>query len=388
MGFNRQIDKLIALARPRLPPEILLPELAFYVGKVLKASALPAFLVSEPRQSAEDFLVWRGSETVVAQLRILLAAGIWPAPSNVPSLSTLFEGRNSQRVHSGTLWGDGCYEVGPWCELWRARDVRHGLQGVCEDNSGRVGVLLVSRNNDSQPFTQDDIDFASDAIPILAAAMNPIGSSHFAPDTLSQQTYFLFDSAGNAAAAGVLGLEMLRDIGGGGPNSIARGQALVERAAQQLASFGSSKAENFQDQLMSMTFGDSATATLAARSTEFARNAFGAFELALHPLIGFSAGAKTILGVLTRRVPAALLAIHASIVTALSGRETDLLLAIISGETLKSSADHMQVSLSTAKTLLERLMIRFGSNGRQALLNQVYSIGRGDDIYAHWNQPV
>lgn len=190
------------------------------------------------------------------------------------------------------------------------------------------------------------------------------------------------------AAAGVLGLEVLRDIGGGGPDSIEKGQALVESTAQQLASFGSSEAENFQEQLMSMTFGDSATAVSAARSTEFARNAFGTFELSLHPLVGFNAGTKTILGVLTRREPAALLAIHASILTGLSARETDLLLAIVSGETLKSSAAYMQVSFSTAKTLLERLMTRFGANGRQALLNQVFSIGRGDDLYAHWNQPM
>lgn len=190
MGFNRQIDKLIALARPRLPPEILLPELAFHVGKVLKASALPAFLVSEPGQRVEDFLVWRGSETVMAELRMLLAAGVWPAPSNVPSLATLFEGKNPQRVHSGTLWGEGCEEIGPWCDLWRARDVRHGLQGVCEGASGRIGVLLVSRNNESPPFSQDDIAFAKAVMPILAAAMNPSNSQHFTFDTLSQQAHF------------------------------------------------------------------------------------------------------------------------------------------------------------------------------------------------------
>jgi DNA-binding CsgD family transcriptional regulator len=388
MRFNRHLEKLVALARPRLPPEVLLPELVYFVGRVLKASALPAFLVSAPGRPVEDFSVWRGSELVVQGLRQMLAAGFWPAPPSVPSLATLLSRPGDSRVHAGTLWGEGCVEEGPWGPLWQAQGVRHGLQGVCQDSSGRIGVMLVSRDSGSPPFSADDLAFVTAAVPVLEAAMEPTVACADPPDSLAQQIHFLFDHTGRLVSAGVLGLEALRDIGGGGPDGVALGRQQLETVAVLLATDATGAGSSFDDQMATIAFGDADKAVTSARSREFARNAFGAFELSLHPIIGLQDGSRTILGLLKRFEPALLLAVHGASTSTLSARETDLLLALVMGDTLKAAAARMQVSYTTAKTLLGRLMGRFEVTDRSGLLNAALSIGRGDDLYAHWNQPI
>lgn len=386
MRFARQIDKLASLARARVGAEILLPELVFHVGRVLKASALPAFYVAEPGRNVEDFIVWRGSETITDDIRMLLAAGIWPAPPSVPPLGKLLSDPGDRRVHSGTLWGEGCDEEGPWRALWEPRNVRHGLQSVCVDRHGRIGVMLVARDNASPAFDSADIAFVEAAVDIMTAAMSAEDAQDAEPDRLSQQAHFLFDQNGQVMAAGVLGLDILRDICGGGPGAVAVGRGLMEAEARRMAQRGDPEAVTFQDQLLSLSYDGGQIAIQAARANEFARNVFGAFELSLHPMIGVNDGSRRVLGVLNRKEPAALLAVHAAIVSNLPARETDLLLALVEGDSVREAAGRLQIAPSSARTLLERLMGRFAVRDREQLLQAVFSLGRGDDLYAHWNQ--
>lgn len=378
--FARVLGRLRALAGLGLAPELVVPEMSIVLGKALNTITYPAvFAVSSEAAAArpQDFTVWLGAEQTVQEIRQSLALGIWPGPSGTPSLQTIMTRRDNRRVFAATLWGEGCTDEGPWGDLWRARNLQQGLQTVWFAPSGLTVVAVMARETGAPPFSAREIAFAEAAAPIIAAVVDrpALGEPYDAavPDVQ------LVLSAARAPGSMSFGVsEMLRDMGGGGPDAAA---ATLARIVQASAGLDAAPAANlpgdpFLEIRQSLIRSAPRGGLKLNREIAFGANAFGAYTLRFAPMAGPGASDGQLLVTLRRKVPAVLLAVRGALAAGLSAREIELAVALIRGQTLEGAAAALRLSLSSVRTLMDRLLVRLDAPGRAPALAALTELGR------------
>lgn len=393
-SVKRLTSRIAALATAPLAPELLVPELLVALQKAIGTDGvLPAVFVHDADMGAlHEFVVWRGSEFVDAA-RGMLRAGIWPAPSTIPSVQALMSGRLARSVYAAPLWGEGCDEDGPWVPLWRERNVRHGYYLAAVAPSGRVCVALMSRGAASPAFTAEDIALGEASAHLIARAVDLRPSLQLPCDSVVAEVPLAFAADGSLATIGVGGPEQLRDLGGGGAGASASGRAMVERAAAHFRD--SILADSAQVSLASdvspHTLGGSSdeaafrrgnftlmqrTVTRMPRTIELAQHEHGAFELQLVGSNAVDTGGLHVLGTLRRRVPRVLVVVRGLLECPVPGREAALAIRLSIGATLPEAAQSLGMSAASARTLVSRLAARVGTTGQDRMLDALAQLGR------------
>ena len=387
-------NRLSALAKASLPPEMLVPELSIELHRAIGTDplfSLPYVLVSDPaREAPHEFRVLRGSESNTDEIRALLQMGIWPAPSTIPSLHRLITERMSRTVFAAPLWGEGCNEEGPWTPLWRERNIRQGYYVIAFAPSGRVVATLISRGPDAPPFARAEIALGEEATRLIGRAIDRQPDHALPCDTLVDEVPVAFGVECRIASIGMYGQELLRDIGGGGPGARQIGHERVEKAAR-----------NYWDGIVVETMTRRAqTANLTPDSTvegagfrqgylqlsllgparsakilPLEQSAYGAFDISVIATYDGGEGHVQALGTLRRRVPRMLALIRGLVETDVPGREIELAVRLCAATTLNETASAMGITTASAKTLMARLSARFDAHGRERLLDAIVALG-------------
>jgi len=376
-SFSRVVARLRALSGLGLPPELIVPEMAILMGRALEAATHPAVFVVNEATVAQphDFTVWLGADQTVRELRLLAKMGVWPGPSGTPSLQTIIAQRIEQRIFAATLWGEGCADEGSWADLWRARGIQHGLQAVCFPGEGRIVIILVARATGTAPFSQADCEFGETVMPFFERA---IGNSaphldRYEEAVPSVQLVLKPDGKPDTMSFGAS--EMLRDMGGGGPDAVELMLSELERkaASQAIRPPHAIKSDPFLQ--MRRKAGNAGSAGCPLQSAEIAKNVFGVFTARFSPLAGKD-GDQGQIATLGRQIPRALLALRGALRAGAPARELQLIVALVRGETLESAAAALGLGVSSAKTMLDRIKLRAGAETRAAALSIFVERGR------------
>lgn len=373
-SFSRVLARLQALSGLGLAPELVVPEMAILMAQALKAATYPAVFITKPTAPPQDFTVWLGADQTVRELRALLAMGIWPGPKGTPSLQTIMSERMDRQIFAATLWGEGCTDEGPWGDLWRARGIQQGLQAVYFPASGCVAVIVIARATGKPPFSSADIEFGEAAAPFFEVAMDAAANRE-AYDEPVPAVQLIMESGGSSGKASFGAAEMLRDMGGGGPDAVERAMAIIEQlaAAVDLGPVYDVATDPFIHIRREAAGAGQKSGPL--RQIHVARNAFGDFSVTLAPLAS-AAGKVGQIATIFRRVPRTLIAIRGAIRAGASARELELVIALTRGKTLEGASSALGVSISSVKTMLDRLMERAGTHTRSAALSKFVDHGR------------
>lgn len=379
-SFARVLSRLRTLAGLSLPPELIVPEMSIVLGKALHTITYPAVFVTDAEAAIsrpQDFTVWLGAEQTVQELRQLLALGIWPGPTGTPSLQTIMARRDNRRVFAATLWGDGCPDAGPWEDLWRTRNLQQGLQTVWFTPSGLTAVAVMARETGAPPFSAADINFAEAAAPIIASAVDrPPAQERY--DAAVPDVQLVLTSERKPASMSFGVAEMLRDMSGGGPGATEASLTRIARAAEGIDTV---RAPNFpNDPFLSIRQGLFRSPPLANprlnREIPFGENAFGAYAIRFAPMAGPGAAEGQLMVTIRRKVPSALIAVRGALAAGLSARELELVVALVRGQTLEGAAKAMAISVSSVRTLMDRLLLRLGVSGRGPAIAHLVDLGR------------
>ena len=377
-SYSRILDRLRALASFGLAPELIVPEMAILIGRTLETATYPAVFVTDRSRAAqpENFTVWLGADQTVRELRQLLKLGIWPGPKDTPSLQTIMANRSNRQVFAATLWGEGCVDEGPWGDMWRARRVQQGLQAVYFPPSGRVAVAVMARATGAPPFSPADLAFGEAAVPFMEAAIDSASSGGDPYDEAVPTAQLILETGGAPAQMSFGTAEMLRDMGGGGPDAVEAMTAELARLAASLdagPAYGVA-ADPFVHIRREVSHPGPAPRPKPLRRIAMGRNAFGDFSVMFSPLAGANAGGRLV--TLERRVPRALIALRGALQAGASARELQLIVALVRGETLEGASGHLGISLSSTKTMLERIVRRADADSRSAALAHFIANGR------------
>ncbi len=394
LSAKRQTNRIAALATAALPPEMLVPELVIALQQAIGTdAALPAVFAHHPSDGPIDqFTVWRGAEGSIDALRALLGAGIWPAPSTIPSVQRLMTERLGCSVYAAPLWGEGCTEDGPWEPLWRERNIRHGFYLAAFAPSGRVCVALMSRAPESPAFSKSDIALGEASARYIASCIDRRPDVRATCDTLVNEIPVAFAADDSLSSLGVGGPEQLRDLCGGGPNAVALARALLESAAarfRQEVSAGAAST-NADPAMPSMLGGaDDETAfrqgnfrlmmntrTRLPHTIELAHTDHGSFDLLVAASNDLQSGKLLVLGTLRRRVPRLLAVVRGLIASDAPGREMELAMQLCTGASLPEAAHVLGISTTSVRTLLSRLAGRFHTTGRDRIVEEIVKVGQ------------
>lgn len=384
---RRTLDRVRSFCRARLSPCQIVNEQLRVVGEALRTHAVPAFYVLDTAQTPHhEFNAWLGDETLTDEIRLLLAANFWPAPPEVPSPGQLIAKGDVARFVAVTLWGGPTPT--PWEDLWRQRDVRHGLYGAFFSAKGRIGIMLSSRGGDDPPFDDLDLAFARACAPYIEAAMDMPVPAPGGTKTPLDAVQLRFDGGGALWAMSFGGPELLRDLGGGGPGAATVGRERIQQAtcsgrngalpggAQEWRIRSSDVAEEpFKKSMFNLGMLPPKDPERTGAVIDLGENAFGHFQLRLTTLVGRD-GSLERLGILTRLVPLLLLQLRGALAVQASGREIQLLCAIADQDSLKDAAATLNISKATARTLGERLAARVGASGLSQAVHRLAEIGR------------
>jgi DNA-binding CsgD family transcriptional regulator len=379
--YARVLQKLRALAGLGLPPELIVPEMSILIGRALATITYPSVFVAGAevvRSRPQDFEVWLGAEQMVVELRQLLSMGIWPGPRDTPSLQTIMTTRENRRVFAATLWGEGCVDEGPWGDMWRARRLQQGLQAVYFAPSGLTAVAVMAREPGAPAFSAADIAFAESAAPIISAVIDsaPVDEPYDAP---VPEVQLMIDGDGKAGPMAFGVAEMLRDMGGGGPGAVADTLRRIERIAADIDHGPAYGVAN--DPFLHIRHGLTrpAPAVRGIRplfDVQAGSNAFGQYSIRFSPLSGAAGGAVQQIATIQRRVPLSLIVLRGALAVGASAREIDLLITLVRGHTLEGAASSIGISLSSAKTLLNRILVRTNAAGRAQAIAHLVDLGR------------
>jgi len=378
--FARVLSRLRTLAGLRLAPEVLVPEMSIVLGRALNTVTYPAvFAVSSETamNRPQDFTVWLGAEQTVREIRQSLALGIWPGPAGTPSLQTIMTRRDNRRVFAATLWGEGCADEGPWGDLWRARNLQQGLQTVWFAPSGLTAVAVMARETGAPPFSAADVTFAEAAAPIIAGVVDRAPSDD-AYDAAVPEVQLVLTAERKPASMSFGVVEMLRDISGGGAGAVEATLGRIEKAAAAVdaAPAQGLPGDPFIGIRQALIRPSPNGASRLNRDIPFGENAFGAYSIRFAPMGGPGTPEGHLMVTLRRKVPAVLLAVRGALASGLSAREIELVAALVRGQTLEGAAADMAISLSSVRTLMDRLLVRVEAPGRGAALAQLAELGR------------
>ena len=383
--YARVLQRLRALAGLGLPPQLVVPEMSILIGRALETITYPAVFVTGSEAAVlrpQDFTVWLGAEQTVHEIRQLLAAGIWPGPRDTPSLQTIMTQRENRRVFAATLWGEGCIDEGPWGDMWRARGLQQGLQTVWFAPSGQIAIAVMARETGSPAFSAADIAFAEAAAPVISAILDnaPAGEAY---DAAVPEVQLMLDANGKVGPMGFGVAEMLRDMGGGGPDAVADSIRRIEQLAAAIdhgPTYGvpSDPFLHIRHGLNAShsTSGGAAHGIRPLFEVQAGANAFGRYALRFSPLAGASAGGAQQIATIQRRVPLSLIALRGALSAGASAREIELALTLVRGHTLEGAASAMGMSHSSAKTLLNRILVRTGAASRAQAMAFLLDRGR------------
>ncbi len=386
---RRTLDRLRAFCRSGLSAHQIIGEQIRVIAETLNTNSVPAFYVLENQDVPQsDFQVWRGTETMTDEIRAALSSNFWPGPPETPSPQDLLSGQRTERFVAVTLWGARTPPM-PWESLWRERNVRHGLYGAFFSRKGRIGIMLASRGNDDAAFEASHVTFVQDCAPYLEAALDqpiPASDEGFSP---AESVQIRFGTDGRIAAMSFGGPEILRDLAGGGPRAAELGRQMVEQAnqaqigAQQLDGgartaltlAGSVDERAFRSTMFDLSLRPMQDPDRRGVSLLLQDNGYGRFQLRISTMIGLNGELERI-GMLTRFVPPLLLRLRGALAVQASGREIQLLCALDANATLKTAARELNIAVSTARTLAERLAARVGANGMVQAADRLMEIGR------------
>jgi hypothetical protein len=376
------------VARARLSALHVVVEQIRAIGETLCCNAVPAFYFLPNKDvPQQDFIVWRGTETMTDEVRAALTIGFWPGPPSTPSPQRLLSEPGLRRFVAVTLFGGP--EHTPWEALWRERLVRHGLYGVFISPAGRMGVMLASRGVDDPPFTEADVAFVEACAPYVEKCLDLEKPAVGGVLTPADDSQLRFDEAGRIAAMSFAGREMLRDAAGGGPGALPAAIAIVEKANALHSSKLNSDPASFAELTLAGLGTERAFRTsmfdLAARpgndpdrtgaAMVLADLESGRYVLRLSTLVSMSGGLERI-GVVTRYIPPLLLQIRGAFKAQASAREIQLICALEAHPSLKEAARSMNIAKATARTLGERLAARVLAPSLPDALARLGEIGR------------
>ncbi|MCC6919926.1 MAG: hypothetical protein IT548_12025 [Alphaproteobacteria bacterium] len=379
-AFARVLARLRALAGLGLAPELLVPEMSIVLGRALSTVTYPAvFAISSEAAAArpQDFTVWLGAEQTVQEIRQSLALGIWPGPSGTPSLQTIMTRRDNRRVFAATLWGEGCTDEGPWGDLWRARNLQQGLQTVWFAPSGLTVVAVMARETGAPPFSAADIAFAEAAAPIITAVVDrAAGDDPY--EAAVPEVQLVLDAEGKPASMSFGVAEMLRDIGGGGAGAA---EATLQRIGKAASAIDAAPAQGLPGDpfiriRQALIRPSPNGASSLNRDIPFGENAFGAYAVRFAPMSGPGTPNGHLMVTIRRKIPAVLLTVRGALASGLSAREIELAATLVRGQTLEGAAADMKISLSSVRTMMDRLLVRLEAPGRAAALAQLAERGR------------
>ncbi len=389
MAGRRTVDRIRAFSRAGLSAQQVVGEQIRVIGKALATNVHPAFYVLDSADVPQHaFSVWFGTETLTDEIRMALATGIWPGPADVPSPQRLISDPKLDRVVAVQLWGH-LTPPGPWEQLWRERGLQHGLYAAFFSPRGRIGILLASRANGEPPFQPADVAFVEACAPYVEASLDlptPVSDGSFTP---AEQAFFRFSADGRLAAMSFAGLSILRDLGGGGPGAREAGQAMVEAANRRqeggaqldetqklsLILAGGESERAFRSSMFDLGLRSEADPDRTGASLILAENGFGRYRLRLVTLVALDGRFERIASV-TRFVPPLLLRLRGAINVQATGREIQLLCALDGGDSLKNTADRLNIAKATARTLGERLAARVGASTLPQAVDRLSEIGR------------
>lgn len=385
---RRVVDRVRALSKVDLPGEQVVTLQLCVIGQELAVDLRPAFLMLPSRETPNHaFIAWHASETIADELRLMLAAGIWPGPEHAPSPAQLVADPSLDRVVAVTLYGAETDR--PWSSFWRERRIKHGLYAVFFSPKGRVGVMLTHRDDAGEPFSAADIDFVEACAPYVGASLDVVGSSSPESWMAAEVVHLRFDHMGSTVAFSLFGGEMLRDLGGGGPGALARGREQVERALafvpkapflQPEASAPFTLAGGPEERAMRVARLDfisryAAPSQRPELPLKLGQNGFGRFELWPALMLARS-GEVEVVASLTRFLPSLALWLRGAVEVKASGREMQLLAALDEGGALRSAAGCLDISEDTARTLGKRLARRAKQTGLRPAVDRLSRIGQ------------
>lgn len=379
MSTKRFSSRAAAIASYQLPFELLVPELFHLLAHDAHLSPASCSYVVDTRSTPEDFRVLNGSEGTTEALRALRAAGVWPAPSNIPSIERIVGEGLRQRVFAGPLWGEGCPEEGPWTPMWQERGVRHAYVLTAIAPSGLAAFGLFN--------CREGVPVAAPAMgealsPIVAEILDRAPAATGSPLIAVKEAQLAFDADGKVNSLGVDCAETLRDAGGGGRGAVAR---MCERAEAAAKAILLRMAERPEPAMVGGPHGDQALRRGLFRLREsgpkpvarslLATSRFGEFELTLAAAAEPHGGMRA-LGTIRQLAPRSVTLLRALIVADAPAREIELVRLLDEGTSVAKVAAQMGIAQSSAETLLSRLNERFAATARGELIEAMVEAGR------------
>lgn len=380
--MKRFVSRAAAMAAYPLPYELLVPELFQLLAHDAALSKTACgYVVDTKAQKPEEFQVLNGPEVQAEGLRMLRAHGVWPAPSNFPSIERIVGEGIRQRAFAGAMWGEGCAEEGPWTSLWQARGVRMAYVLTALAPSGLAAFGLYNLQNE-----RSDLDVAvamgEELSPIIAECLDRQPAPSASPAIPVKETQLAFGADGAVTMLGVDCVEMLRDAGGGNAGAVKRMQAKAEALAKDLLDEMAARSEpamagsvEADDAFRRGMFRLRETGPRPVARSTLARTRYGVFELTLTGAAD-PGGALRVLGTLVQIAPRAVVLLRALSGRDAPAREIELVRLLDEGLALAKAAEHMGIAQSSAETLRDRLSERFGVNARGALIEAMVAAGR------------
>lgn len=381
MRVKRFEKRAAAIAAFPLPYELLAPELFHLLAHDAELSAAScSYVVDVTAGKPGDFRVLNGSEGTTEALRALRTAGIWPAPSNFPSIERIVQDGLKQRAFAGALYGEGCPEEGPWTPMWKERGVRFGYVLTAVARSG-LAVIGLFNSREETAATSRALAMGEALSLMIAEILDRPPQAQAGPEVAIKEAQISFGPDGRTTSLGLECAEILRDAGGGGAGAVTRVRALAEAAARDLLDEMAGRMEPAvvggpdEEKLRQGLFRLRETGPKPIIRRELARSAFGRYELTLTAAAAPGGGLQA-LGTVRQIAPRTVLLLRALIAADVPAREIDLVRVLDEGASLAKTAVRMEVAQSSAETLLARLCRRFDAAGRDELIDAIAEAGR------------
>lgn len=372
-------ERAKAICRAGLTREATVGELSVMLARKIAADGMPGLLVVDPsREQSHDFRVWRGAQTMVDGLRMLMRAGIWPGPADIPSVERLITERFNRNAFATILWGEGAKDEGPWAPLWRERDIRHGLYTVARGRCGDIVVGLFGRRASAPPFTARDLAYAEAIVPYFASALDTDSTPPDAANRLlSSEATVGFSATGKIETFGQNALETLSYAGGGTENAVATARNIVEAAVATVhlpdrhVTPTNTPEADFDNSYFKVWPNPGRTKEHIVRVAD---TPFGRIDLRVSFAVDTGGGIRA-LGTLRHSISRRLAVVRALVDSDIPSREFDLALALEADLSLPRAAESLGLGIETVKTLDRRLRARFDVANREALLARMAEAG-------------
>ncbi len=348
MREERSFDRMRAIAASGLAPQLAAPEIVGVLVEALGIDCRPIALTFRPG-TANRSSVWLEDGGVLEQVAQLADQDQPYHPPEIPILDGVVAGEAPLGSFGATLWGQNARSSGPWEDLWRSHNSRHGLQSVFRSPGGKYGMLLLGRSGRTDTFKARDLEAVDRTTRYLSRLADHMPED-FPDHELMDSGSILFDGGGHAVLMSE-GVEALLGRMG------TLGEALPTLAgaiAYLSAIAGRGSAPTVRDNIT---------------------NGFGTFRLGVKTMAGAGARPMRLVSV-DRYVPTAFLVARGTLVVKASGRQIELALRLARSETLAAAARALGVSHATCRYYLDELFNRTDTASQPAMLARLAALGR------------